>query len=97
MTVVGHASDKPSNSIGHRPQEVDNKITVSWKRNKHAPAGNLWTEFDDRRDSVLRWIGVCRNGQHMADILMSIRLENVKTTTIRLISTRGNASYYFRR
>ncbi|XP_065073914.1 fer-1-like protein 6 [Ochlerotatus camptorhynchus] len=90
VTIAAQASDKPSDSVGHHPQEVDNKITVSWKRNKHAPAGDLWNEFDDRRDSVLRWVGCYRNGQRMADILMSIRFENVnenddEKVTMRLI------------
>lgn len=86
MTIADHASDKPSNSVGRHPQEVDDKTTVPRKRSKHVPAGDLWSEFDDRRDSVLRWVGIYRNGQRMADILMSVRVENVRTITVRVIN-----------
>ncbi|XP_055604569.1 fer-1-like protein 6 [Uranotaenia lowii] len=54
----------------------DNKLTIQPLLAGEPTSNNdLWKEFDDRRDLVLRWVGLHRNGNQIADVLMSVHTE----------------------
>ncbi|KXJ78396.1 hypothetical protein RP20_CCG004777 [Aedes albopictus] len=76
---TSHPSDKPSIPLGQHSQEVDNKISLfPRRRDTLARDDDPWQNFDDtRRDSVLRWVGIFRNGQRMADVLLSVLIVKV--------------------
>lgn len=79
MRNTRHPSDKPSISLGQHSQEVNNKISHFQKRN--ATDDDLWKNFNaTRSDSVLRWVGIFRNGQRMADVLLSVLIEKVNNS-----------------
>lgn len=76
---TSHPFDKPSISLGQHSQEVDNKISLfPRRRDTLARDDDPWRSFDDTRmDSVLRWVGIFRNGQRMADVLLSVLIVKV--------------------
>ncbi|XP_055621532.1 otoferlin-like [Toxorhynchites rutilus septentrionalis] len=61
----GRGGDKLTNEQRGEP------VLRQWEQKS---ADNLWKKFDHRKDSILRWVGVFRNGQRMADVLMSIQI-----------------------
>ncbi|XP_053686796.1 fer-1-like protein 6 [Sabethes cyaneus] len=67
---------KTNNTPDQRPPEVSNK-TYRTKMERDSLL-DLWREFNVRKDSVLRWVGVYQNGQRLAAILMSAELEQIK-------------------
>ncbi|XP_062543493.1 otoferlin [Armigeres subalbatus] len=78
VTIAHHPGDKLSIQSGHHPQEVDNKISLIRKKFTRTPNDDLWKSFDgNRMDRVLRWVGIYRNGQRMADILLSVSIAKI--------------------
>ncbi|XP_058828007.1 otoferlin [Topomyia yanbarensis] len=64
--------------IADNKQGVKTFPKVLQQKDGEKSATDLWMRFNNRRDSVLRWIGVFRNGQHTADILMSIQITQME-------------------
>ncbi|XP_058456835.1 myoferlin-like [Malaya genurostris] len=73
-------------SPGQRPLEALNKFQR--KKCRKNSAADLWEGFNDRRDYVLRWIGVFREGQRTANVLMSIQLTQMMQCDEKIVSAK---------